>query len=343
MTAPWLENLLREGNYHAALWENGIPLRYSMTEPAQGEGLLTAANEADFIDSSYYRCAILKTDGVRGERTVCVWQFRSGDRAGLLRLGLIFCLLALGSLCLVLWLSWIVAGRAVQPVRAAMEEQDRFVADASHELRSPLTVLKSSLAQLRENPELAAHDLPLLEKQVSRMQSLVENLLMLTGSAKSRVVPLEPVAPDSLLIDFCDSMLPMAKEHKVDLRVALPEDALDEVLGQEALLYRLLSILTENALRFAPEGTEVVLGLQGQTKGCVFSVLDRGPGVPDSEKAGIFERFYRGSQSRTDSAHFGLGLSVAAEIAKMHHTRIQVLDVPGGGAEFRFFLPFRNE
>ena len=343
VTAPWLENLLREGNYHAALWENGIPLRYSMTEPAQGEGLLTAANEADFIDSSYYRCAILKTDGVRGERTVCVWQFRSGDRAGLLRLGLIFCLLALGSLCLVLWLSWIVAGRAVQPVRAAMEEQDRFVADASHELRSPLTVLKSSLAQLRENPELAAHDLPLLEKQVSRMQSLVENLLMLTGSAKSRVVPLEPVAPDSLLIDFCDSMLPMAKEHKVDLRVALPEDALDEVLGQEALLYRLLSILTENALRFAPEGTEVVLGLQGQTKGCVFSVLDRGPGVPDSEKAGIFERFYRGSQSRTDSAHFGLGLSVAAEIAKMHHTRIQVLDVPGGGAEFRFFLPFRNE
>lgn len=343
LTAPWLENLLREGNYHAALWENGIPLRYSMTEPAQGEALLTAANEADFIDNTYYRCAILKADSVRGERIVCIWQFRSGDGAGLLRLGLLFCLLAVGSLCLVLWLSWIVAGKAVQPVRKAMEEQDRFVADASHELRSPLTVLKSSLAQLRENPELAAHDVPLLEKQVSRMQSLVENLLMLTGSAKSRVVPLEPVAPDSLLINFSDSMLPMAKERKVNLRVELPEDAVPAVLGQEALLFRLLSILTENALRFAPEGTDVELRLQVQPKGCEFSVRDQGPGVPDSEKASIFERFYRGSQSRTDSSHFGLGLSVAAEIAKTHHTRIQVLDAPGGGAEFRFFLPFREE
>ena len=65
-----------------------------------------------------------------------------------------------------------------------------------------------------------------------------------------------------------------------------------------------------------------------------------GPGVPDSEKTRIFERFYRASESRTETNHFGLGLSVAAEIAKAHHTRIQVLDVPGGGAEFRFLLPY---
>lgn len=340
VTALWLEELLQEGDYHAALWENGIPLRYSMTESAQGEGLLTAANEADFIDNTYYRCAILKADSVRGERVICVWQFRSVDSPGLLRLELLFCLLAVGSLCLVLWLSWIVAGKAVQPVRKAMEEQDRFVADASHELRSPLTVLKSSLGQLRENPELAAHDVPLLEKQVSRMQALVENLLMLTGSAKSRIVPLEPLSADTLLIDFADAMLPMAKAHNVHLRVELPEDALPPVLGHSVLLERLLSILTENALRYAPPETDVVLALRAQPKGCEFSVLDHGPGVPDSEKTRIFERFYRASESRTETNHFGLGLSVAAEIAKAHHTRIQVLDVPGGGAEFRFLLPY---
>lgn len=342
VTALWLEELLQEGDYHAALWESGIPLRLAGTESAQGEALLAAANEADFLDSSYYRCAIQRADSTRGERVICVWQLRSTDGSGLLRVGLLFCLLAVGCLWLVLWLSWIVAGKAVEPVRAAMEEQDRFVADASHELRSPLTVLKSSLCQLRENPELAAHDVPLLEKQVSRMQALVDNLLLLTGSAKSRAVAPEPLSADTLLIDFADAMLPMAKARGVHLRVELPEDALPPVMGQPVLLERLLSILTENALRYAPPDTEVLLSLRPQPKGCEFSVLDHGPGVPDSEKARIFERFYRASESRTEAGHFGLGLSVAAEIARVHRTRIQVLDAPGGGAKFCFLLPFQG-
>ena len=63
-------------------------------------------------------------------------------------------------------------------------------------------------------------------------------------------------------------------------------------------------------------------------------------GFPDEEKEKIFDRFYRGSESRTDPEHFGLGLSVAARIAALHHTRIRVLDAPGGGAEFRFSLPY---
>lgn len=343
ITALWLEELLQEGDYHAAFWESGIPLRFAVTEPAQGEALLAAANEADFLDSSYYRCAIQRADSIRGERIICVWQFCFKDGSGLRRLGLLFCLLAAGCLWLVLWLSWIVAGKAVQPVQEAMAEQDRFVADASHELRSPLTVLKSSLGQLRDHPELAAHDVPQLEKQVYRMQSLVDNLLMLTGSAKSRAVALEPLSPDSLLIDFADSMLPLAKEHGVHLRVELPEDALPPVMGQASLLERLLSILTENALRFAPRDTEVLLSLRAQPKGCEFSVLDHGHGVPDREKERIFERFYRSSESRTESGHFGLGLSVAAEIARVHHTRIQVFDVPNGGVEFCFFLPYGSK
>ena len=214
------------------------------------------------------------------------------------------------------------------------------MADASHELRSPLTVLKSSLSQLREQPELAQRDLPMLEQLVDRMQSLVDNLLMLSGSAANRSLTLEPVAPDTLLIEFADSMLPLAKQEKVHLQVELPEEAVPQVLGQEALLQRLLSILTENALRFAPEDTDVTLKLSLVSRGCEISVSDHGPGIPDGEKEKIFDRFYRGSESRTDPGHFGLGLSVAAQIADLHHTRIQVLDVPNGGAEFCLRLPF---
>jgi len=162
--------------------------------------------------------------------------------------------------------------------------------------------------------------------------------LMLSGSAVNRGLMLEPVAPDTLLIEFADSMLPLAKQEKVHLQVELPEEAVPQVLGQEALLQRLLSILTENALRFAPEDTDVTLKLSLVSRGCEISVSDHGPGVPDAEKEKIFDRFYRGSESRTDTDHFGLGLSVAAQIAELHHTRIQVFDVLDGGAELKFRL-----
>lgn len=340
LTAPWLEAALEEGDYHAALWENGIPLRYPNTEPETAAALLTETNESEYVLLPDYRVGDLRFPFSRGERRLCIWASRAQETKNLLRIGLLFGLLAVGSLALVAWLSWIVAGRSVKPVQAAMDQQDRFVADASHELRSPLTVLKSSLSQLREQPEQAQRDLPMLEQQVDRMQSLVDNLLMLSGSAANRGVTLEPVAPDTLLIEFADSMLPLAKQAKVHLEVELPDEAVPQVLGQEVLLRRLLSILTENALRFAPENSDVTLALRRLPNACEISVSDHGPGVPDAEKEKIFDRFYRGSESRTDTDHFGLGLSVAAQIAELHHTCIHVGEASGRGARFSFQLPF---
>ncbi|MBQ3701903.1 MAG: HAMP domain-containing histidine kinase [Oscillospiraceae bacterium] len=340
LTAPWLEAALAEGDYHAALWENGIPLRYSNTEPETAAALLRETSKSEYVLLPDYRIGDLRFPFSRGERRLCIWVSRSQEAKDLLRIGLLFSVLAVGSLALVAWLSWIVAGRSVKPVQAAMDQQDRFVADASHELRSPLTVLKSSLSQLRGQPELAQQDLPVLEQQVDRMQSLVENLLMLSGSAANRGLMLEPVAPDTLLIEFADSMLPLAKQAKVHLEVELPDEAVPRVHGQEALLRRLLSILTENALRFAPEDSDVTLALRRLPNACEISVSDHGPGIPDDEKEKIFDRFYRGSQSRTDTDHFGLGLSVAAQIAELHHTCIHVGEASGRGARFSFQLPF---
>lgn len=338
LTATWLETALAEGEYHAALWENGIPLRYAVTEPEQAEALLTLSNGATYFVTNDWHCGDLSFPFARGERRICIWQSRAQERKELLRLGLLFSLLTLGSLALVGWLSWIAAGKSVKPAQEAMDRQDRFVADASHELRSPLTVLKSSLGQLRNNPDLARHDVPLMEKQVDRMQGLVENLLMLTGSSDSREKLLAPIMLDTLLIEFADGMLPVARNAGVHLQVELPDGPVPKARGSETLLFRLLTILTENALRYAPEDTDVTLRLSLVSSGCEISVSDHGPGIPDDEKKKIFDRFYRGNESRTDSEHFGLGLSVAAQIAKLHHTQIRVFDTPGGGADFRIQL-----
>lgn len=106
-----------------------------------------------------------------------------------------------------------------------------------------------------------------------------------------------------------------------------------------ALLRQILDILTDNALRYAPEGSTVHLDLKIQGKYCLLSVIDHGPGIPDREKKQVFDRFCRGSVSRPDTDHFGLGLSVARELAEVQGGKITLADTPGGGAAFTLWLP----
>ena len=103
---------------------------------------------------------------------------------------------------------------------------------------------------------------------------------------------------------------------------------------------QILSILVDNAMRYAPEQSTVHVVLDKQAKGCVLSVIDHGPGIPDSEKKKVFDRFYRGSQSRSDPNHFGLGLAVAQEISAIHGGQLWLTDTPGGGATFKVLLPY---
>ena len=91
-----------------------------------------------------------------------------------------------------------------------------------------------------------------------------------------------------------------------------------------------------NALEHTPENTAIALVLSLGAKGTVdFLVIDHGSGIPDPDKAHIFDRFYRADASRTDIRNFGLGLSVARELARLHRASLTVLDTPGGGATFR--------
>lgn len=95
-----------------------------------------------------------------------------------------------------------------------------------------------------------------------------------------------------------------------------------------------------NALGYAPEGSTVTLKLEVAGEGGRFLVIDHGPGIDDSEKKRVFDRFYRGSASRFDPDHFGLGLSVALELARVHGGDVTVTDTPGGGASFAISMPF---
>lgn len=340
ISAPWLQSTMEANTADILLWENGVPLDYGLCDLTHGQTLRTHAPESNgYFTVGSDLCAWFTLDFDYGQRQILVWQDTEPEQAYFLKIGLVFVVIALVSLAAVTWLSWFVAGKAIVPVQESMERQEQFVAAASHELRSPLTAIRTGLSLLRVEPESGRH-LTLMSREAERMSRLIDELLILAGggSLRRNFRP-EPIEPDTLLIDFADTMLPQARSRGVHVELELPEDAVPAVRADADRVRQMLTILTDNALRYAPEGSTVTLKLEAAGEGCRFYVSDHGPGIPDSEKQRVFDRFYRGSASRSDPDHFGLGLSVALELAKVHGGEVTVSDTPGGGATFIISLP----
>lgn len=189
-------------------------------------------------------------------------------------------------------------------------------------------------------PDQVQRYLAVIDGEAKRMGALVDELLLLSAGASARArLRRESLAPDTFLLDFAEGMEPLAKKRELRLAVRLPEKALPPVEADAYRLRQLLAILVDNALRFAPEGSEIELGLAERGGRVRFWVADHGPGVADCDKKRIFERFYRGRNTGEDPRHHGLGLAVAAELAALHGGRLWVEDAPGGGAAFCLELP----
>ena len=340
ISAPWLRSTMEANTADILLWENGVPLDYGLSDLSHGQALRAHAPEANgYFTVGSDLCAWFALDFDYGQRQILVWQDTEPEQAYFLKIGLVFVVIALVSLAAVTWLSWFVAGKAIVPVQESMERQEQFVAAASHELRSPLTAIRTGLSLLRVEPGSERH-LTLMSREAERMSRLIDELLILAGggSLRRNFRP-ESIEPDTLLIDFTDTMLLQARRQGVILELELPENAVPAIRADADRVRQMLSILTDNALRYAPEGSTVTLKLEAAGEGCIFHVIDHGPGIPDSEKERVFDRFYRGSASRSDPDHFGLGLSVALELAKVHGGNVTVADTPGGGAAFAIRLP----
>lgn len=346
LSAGWLSASMEANDIEIALWENEIPIDYGFSNLETAHALLQSAPQAEegggsFYVTQGYRCARLDIPFAFGNRQLLVWQETGREGVHLVRLGLTFVGIAAAGLTAVAFLCYWVAGRAIAPAQEAMERQERFVADASHELRGPLTVLRTGFGVVRSAPAEGERYLGLMSLEVDRMTRLVDELLLLAGGGSlAKCFRPEPVELDTLLLDFADTMTPVAGKLGLSLDVALPEEPLPPVPGDVDRLRQLLTILVDNALRYAPSGSSIQLSLAQRGPSCLLAVADHGPGVPDGEKKRIFDRFYRGSQSREDPAHFGLGLSVARELTEIHGGRLTVTDTPGGGATFCVTLPY---
>lgn len=248
----------------------------------------------------------------------------------------------LAALLLLFLFAWFYTGRMLGPIEENRKKQIQFVASASHELRSPLSVILSSadaLTVAEEEDRNSFHEM--IRSEGRRMSQLINDMLALANSdTQTWSMYLEPVALDSILPDLYEKYQPLAGKNGLKLLVDLPDsDAVPFALCDRQRIEQVMEILLDNAVSYTQKGGSITLGLsQDGTKWRLW-VKDTGPGVPDQWKEQIFGRFFRADPSRKDKKHFGLGLSIAQEIVRLHKGKIWVEDRPGGGAVFCVQLP----
>lgn len=237
--------------------------------------------------------------------------------------------------------SWFFTGKFLRPIAENQRRQAQFTAAASHELRTPLAAILSAASVMEQAPpEERAHFSQIIHREGQRMTRLIGDMLTL-ASADSRnwEIHRSPTEPDMIALNAYEAFLPQAKETGLSLRLLLPEEDCPACVCDKDRIGQVLSILLHNALSYTPAPGEIVLTLQVGKHTIRYLVSDTGPGVPDSEKKRIFERFYRGEDSRPGNSHFGLGLCIGGEIVRLHRGRLWVEDNPGGGAVFVLELP----
>jgi len=251
------------------------------------------------------------------------------------RLRLTMTLIGIGVVTIAVVGGFLLARQAMIPVRQSLAQQQTFVANAAHELRTPLSVIQGAaeLALLRDRSgEEYRTALAEISVAATQTSALVDDLLTLARIDAGR----QPLAHAPVpLVDLAMDA-PRHPEHP--LAFAIAEDPTVE--GDAALLQRMLGNLVENAYRYTPPGTPVTIGIQAERDGFSLRVHDDGPGIPPHEVPHLFERFYRGqtAQARAQNGA-GLGLSLVRQIVEAHSGRVTLTSTPESGTTVTVFLP----
>lgn len=175
------------------------------------------------------------------------------------------------------------------------------------------------------------------------MQGLLSDMLFLASDQNGqKSLPKASADLETLLLNVYENFEPLAQKSRHRFTVSLPEKSLAPCICSTEKIAQLLSIFLENAFSYTPPGGSVSLSLRKDAKNAYLSVADTGPGIPDAQKELVFLRFYRMEKAHSQKNHFGLGLCIAADIAKAHGGRIDVSDNRPCGTIFTLILPLQS-
>jgi heavy metal sensor kinase len=231
----------------------------------------------------------------------------------------------------------------LERIDRSFEGMRRFVADASHELRTPVAVIRGEADVALSNPRSQAEyreSLSIILDESRRLSLLVDDLLNLARADAGRVkLRTQSFYWNDLLPECCRAMQSLAAARGIALTCGeMPADVPFE--GDEELLRRMTLNLLDNAIRYTPAGGRVWAELEARDGGMMLRVADTGIGIPPEAAPHVFERFFRADKARSrESGGFGLGLAIVKWIAESHHGAVELSSQPGEGSIFTVTLP----
>lgn len=243
-------------------------------------------------------------------------------------------------------LGYFLAGRTLKPIKEMIDEQNRFITDASHELKTPLTSLRSEFEvammdekkiQLKEAKDLIKSGF----EEIVILQGLAENLLELTqqhkkiGQLKVKAVSLLEIVEAAF-----KKVIPLAKQKHITINNNVDDYFLE---GQPHSLTGLFVILLDNAIKYSAEHTEITLTSKKTDHHIQIEVIDKGMGIEEKDIPHVFDRFYRADKSRSKIPGYGLGLSIAKQIIEAHKGSITIESKSKIGTKFIVHLPLAKE
>ncbi len=246
------------------------------------------------------------------------------------------------SMCCVALLSFLSSARLLHPVSLAVTKQRDLVANASHELKTPLTIINTNLSVIKSEPQSTVADntkwIESISAQLERMKDLINNMLELSKLEQSEI-PKQETDFSAIAEGACLSFEATCFEKEVKMLTEIQHDVI--VYGESKSLERLIVILLDNAIKYSGDHGKVGLRLYADSKKAHLSVMNTGESISKEDAQHVFDRFYRtdGARKNADNQSFGLGLSIAAATVKAHDGTITCHGVEDKGTVFDVTLP----
>ena len=289
---------------------------YAVTEEvaiAYAEEALARDDERGWVSS--YRYKIFATENGQG----VVFVDGSMSRAALMQSTTIAGIVLLACAALVLVLIFLFSGKALKPIAESYDKQKQFITDAGHELKTPLTLILANTdiaeAEIGKNEWLDD-----IRAEGHRLAELVNQLVALSRmDEEGHGLSFSEVPLGELVSDAVNEFGTLAKSRGKHLSASIDKEA--ATFGDEALLYRLVGLLLDNAIKYCDEGGEITVSLQGGRR-ITLTVENTYAAVGETELSRLFDRFYRADRARTFTGGYGVGLSMAKAITEKHRGEI---------------------
>ena len=211
----------------------------------------------------------------------------------------------------------------VKPIENTILSEKKFISNASHELKTPLSVISANAELLSSEVGRDNKHLLYIQQETSRMISLVQKMLTLTRLDAPQIQNTHAVFPvDDALLDIIYPMESVAFEKHIAFSIDIQEQM--KMDGNESQIQNLASILLNNALSYTPEYGSIEIHAHIHNRKFYLSVENTGNPIPEEIRDRLFERFFRADEARADNGHFGLGLSIAHSIVTNHSGKITV-------------------